>query len=246
MSEQARDPDELKDAFKRAAEIAAVVPEAMQEAAFHRALDQILGVEEAAAPREESRQRATKPADKPRAADHAQQLINGINRTAYPEVSAATKVLDRGLAVLRLAANDFDIDGLTAPEIAKVLTEKFRLRTTRQAVTQALGGAHTMVDTTKRGQTTVYRIMQAGEDYLEKGGDQDHGAEAGPKTRTRRRRQPARQTKSTKQSDRRARRSAQPEGVAQRRRSVNSSMKGSSASRGGSTTHRSNSATRRA
>jgi hypothetical protein len=36
------DPEELKDAFKRAAEIAAVVPPAMQDAAFNRALDQIL------------------------------------------------------------------------------------------------------------------------------------------------------------------------------------------------------------
>lgn len=45
MAGQARltDPEKLKAAFTRAAEIAAVVPESMQEAAFHRALDQILG-----------------------------------------------------------------------------------------------------------------------------------------------------------------------------------------------------------
>jgi hypothetical protein len=45
MAEQAEltDPDDLKAAFKRAADIAAVVPASMQEAAFHRALDRILG-----------------------------------------------------------------------------------------------------------------------------------------------------------------------------------------------------------
>src|SRR5690349_8569092 len=154
MAREVPSPDELKDAFKRAAEIAGVVPEAMQEAAFHRALDRILGSEESSgAPSKVSRQRADKPAGKD-AADHAQELISGVNRTAYPEVASASKVLDRALAVLRLATRDFEIDGLTAPEIAKVLTEKFRLRTSRQAVTQALAGAHTMVDTSSRGSST--------------------------------------------------------------------------------------------
>jgi hypothetical protein len=120
------------------------------------------------------------------AADPATQLIDGINRTAHPEVSGATKVLDRALVVLRIAARDFDIDGLAAPEIAKVLTEKFRQRTSRQAVTQALGAAHTMVDTAKRGRVAVYRIMEPGEAYLDAGGSQSAVDESGQKTPTRR------------------------------------------------------------
>jgi len=180
------DPKVLKDAFKRAADIAAVVPQAMQEAAFHRALDEILGAEEPA-PRQKGRHaRAEDPRDNPPTADPAKRLVDAINRTAHPEISGATKVLDRALAVLRIAARDFDIDGLAAPEIAKVLTEKFRQRTSRQAVAQALGAAHTMVDTGKRGRITVYRIMQPGEAYLDAGGSETTTDEKGQKTPTRR------------------------------------------------------------
>lgn len=208
MAGQARltDPEDLKSAFKQAAEIAAVVPESMREAAFHRALDQILGAPGAGSegPRVPTRRRtsrATKRRDEAERDDAAAQLIGGINRTAYPEIAAASKVLDRALALLRLASRDFDIDGLTAPEIAKVLTEKFRQRTTRQAVTQALTAAHTMADTGRRGRTTVYRIMQPGEDYLDAGGSKSQTTErsAGPARRTRRR-QPKSAGRSTTKS----------------------------------------------
>jgi hypothetical protein len=192
------DPEELKDAFKRAAEIAAVVPESMQEAAFHRALDQILGASALAegrtaakSPSRQGPRRAASSSDGAESDNASARLIDGINRTAYPEIASASKVLDRALALLRLASRDFNIDGLTAPEIAKVLTEKFRQRTTRQAVTQALGAAHTMADTGRRGRTTVYRIMQPGEDYLDAGGGQSQPTERrAPPSRRGRRRQP--------------------------------------------------------
>jgi hypothetical protein len=196
------DPEVLKEAFKQAAEIAAVVPQPMQDAAFHRALDQILGVQEPSPHEKGGRAPLSRggPRDSTAAADHAQQLIDGVNRTAHPEVAAATKVLDQALAVLRIAARDFNIDGLTAPEIAKVLTDKFRQRTSRQAVSQALGAAHTMVDTGKRGRSAVYRIMQAGEAYLEAGGAQSASDETGqttPTRRTRRKSSPRRRRKAS-------------------------------------------------
>lgn len=185
----------------------------MQVAAFHRALDQILGAEEPS-PRPKGRRarvRAEAPGDSAPAVDPAKQLIDGINRTAHPEVSGATKVLDRALVVLRIAARDFGIDGLAAPEIAKVLTEKFRQRTSRQAVTQALGAAHTMVDTGKRGRVAVYKIMQPGEAYLDAGGSQRAADENGQKTPTRRtgkkvltRTNDAPEERDTHPSDRRA------------------------------------------
>src|SRR5947207_15922173 len=102
------DPEQLKDAFKKAAEIASVVPEAMQDAAFHRALDQILKIgddSEVGAPSARSsggRTRRSKAAEET-ATDSARRLIEVINRTDYPEIASSTKVLDRSLAVLRLA-----------------------------------------------------------------------------------------------------------------------------------------------
>lgn len=192
------DPEDLKAAFKRAADIAAVVPEPMQEAAFHRALDQLLSTggeapapPAAPVPRRGSRRRKDIQEDTS-GDDNATRLIQEINRTKYPEIASASKVLDRALAVLRLASRDFSIDGLTAPEIAKVLTEKFRQRTSRQAVGQALGGAHTMVDTGKRKGVTLYRIMQPGEDYLDAGGAESQEGERQPAVPRRRRRGRAR------------------------------------------------------
>jgi hypothetical protein len=188
------DPEKLKEAFKRAADIAEVVPPGMQEAAFHRALDQILG-SEPAQPASKPRGSRRPPKDggaDPSGGDPVSRLLEGINRTAYPDVSQTTNVLDRALWVLRIAANDFDIDGLTAPEVARVLTDKFRRRTSRQAVAYALGTAHTMVDTGKRGKVTVYRIMQEGDTYLEAGGAHAGHRETGGAKPARRRRKGAR------------------------------------------------------
>src|SRR5881398_2071642 len=98
MPGQARssDPEDLKAAFKEAAEIAAVVPESMQEAAFHRALDQILGAsaQGSEATKGSTRRRpagAKKSSEEARSADAAAQLIDGINRTGYPEIASASK-----------------------------------------------------------------------------------------------------------------------------------------------------------
>jgi hypothetical protein len=227
MAGQARstDPEDLKAAFKHAAEIAAVVPESMQEAAFHRALDQILGVptEEAKALKGSTRRRSAQATPSPaevESDDAAARLIEGINRTAYPEIASASKVLDRALALLRLASRDFNIDGLTAPEIAKVLTEKFRQRTTRQAVTQALSAAHTLVDTGRRGRTTVYRIMQPGEDYLDAGGSQSQTTErrTSPSRRGRRRQPKSRSSAGASRAKTETKTTATPRARGGRRR----------------------------
>ncbi len=73
MSTDNQDSDNLKKIFAEAAEIAKVVPESMQEAAFHRAVEALLGGKDAppvkpappspaAPPRKQAR--ATKPASK--------------------------------------------------------------------------------------------------------------------------------------------------------------------------------------
>lgn len=60
---------------------------------------------------------------------------------------------------------------MTAPQIAKVLTDKFRQRVSRQAINQALDAAGDYVDRTPQAKGgTVYRLMAPGEDYLAGGG----------------------------------------------------------------------------
>jgi hypothetical protein len=68
--------------------------------------------------------------------------------------------------VLQIALQDHQVDGLTPSEIAKLLTEKFRLSTTRAAVSMALGKATTLVNRISNGSGFLYRIMGPGEEYL--------------------------------------------------------------------------------
>lgn len=166
--------DPQKDLFKRAAEIASVVPEPMQEAAFRRALDML---QDEAGTRQPSRRtpsrerRGSKRSANRSEADHedpAEVLLQGIDRTKHPEVGEEPKVLERALHVLKIAKDEFDIDGLSSNEIARLLTDKFRVRTTRQRVNQVLDSAATLVDRTsgsgRRG--ARYRIMAPGEKHL--------------------------------------------------------------------------------
>jgi hypothetical protein len=94
-------------------------------------------------------------------------LLIKLDRTAYPQMQDAHRVLERALILLRIAQDEFHIDGLGSSRIAKVLTDKFRYRTTYQAVQQALDAANDKVDRVSVGRATIYRIMSPGEAYLD-------------------------------------------------------------------------------
>ena len=162
---------ELQDLLKRAGEISKVVPEALREAAFNRAFDVLTGTisplahEVAEVPVGKIERLQKKAADDPE--KPSDYLLAHLDRTSYPQVSSAARVLDRALHVLRIARDDFDIDGLGAPDIARVLTEKFRLRVSRQAVQQSLDAARNQVDKLSGHGRKAYRIMDPGERYLD-------------------------------------------------------------------------------
>ncbi len=102
-------PD-LKEIFKQASEIAQQVPEAMQEAAFNRALDLLTDAPEAEEGPKQKRDRSSS-----KDSDHVSvdELLQRIDSTQHPGVRSATKVLDRSLMILQIALNDHSIDGLT-------------------------------------------------------------------------------------------------------------------------------------
>ncbi len=179
--------DDLTAAFRKAAEIAKVVPKALQETAFNRALDALLapskGKHGAGAPDAPgSRKRAVRETKSGTSAssseadnkgNHAAYLCEHMDRTSYAFILKAPRVLERSLALLRAAKDDFEIDGLGSTHIARVLTEKFRLRTTRQAVQQALDAAGDKADrVTPASGRAYYRIMHPGEVYLDSPEDQ--------------------------------------------------------------------------
>ena len=163
----------MKEVFRQAAEIAEQVPENMQVAAFNRALDLLTGVTNAVVGRKEIGAQTARSTPKARHAplsvkdeSPVETLIEVIDTTQHPAVTATERVLDRALMVLQIALRSHGIDGLTPPEIAKILTNKFRLNTSRQAVSMAISSATNLVNRVPRGSGYEYRIMGPGEEYL--------------------------------------------------------------------------------
>ena len=164
----------LKDSFKQAAEIAKDVPETMHAVAFNRALDALLKEDTKGAVRADkngkTRRVTTTPKTNDSSGDEITTMLQQLDRTAHPEIPKAQRVLDRSLHLLRIAKDVLEIDGLSSTQIAKVLTKKFRLKTTHQAVRQALDKAGDKADRVSAGNgATRYRIMAPGEEYLDKG-----------------------------------------------------------------------------
>lgn len=163
---------ELASLIQKAAEIAASVPENLQETAFNRALDALLGELPQTATRRSLEAEVTPPPEvesrhpEPEH-DLAKVLIARMDATAHADVKSAATVLERSLRVLHIARMDYDIDGLTPSEIATVLTDKFRISSPLSSVSDALGAAAgNLVDRVKEGRGYRYRIMTAGEEYL--------------------------------------------------------------------------------
>lgn len=68
--------------------------------------------------------------------------------------------------VLQIARTDFGVDGLTPHQILKILSEKFRINTTKNAVAVALGRSLSLVSRQSDGKTFKYKIMNPGEVHL--------------------------------------------------------------------------------
>lgn len=166
-------PD-LQELFRQAAEIAKQVPESMQHAAFNRALDMLVGDAPERAEGQRSRTRSPNgpPKRRPDRSNGADQqtsagaLADAMDSTQHPGVTSGAKILDRSLMILQIAHDDHGIDGLSPGEIAKILTDKFRIGTSSAAVRIALGRATNLVNRVSKAEGFQYRIMAPGEEYL--------------------------------------------------------------------------------
>ena len=167
-------PD-LKEIFRKAAEIAEVVPEPLREAAFRRALDELLpnsGVQPATqaaanpSSRTTPRRTGVKAESEGSSTDVVSHLVNSLNRAELADLIKGRKVLDRSLLVLR-AAQHHGIESMTAAQIAQVLTRKFREPTTPSAVWMALDRSPSFTDTVQKDGALTYALMAPGERYLD-------------------------------------------------------------------------------
>src|SRR3989344_3735213 len=104
--------------------------------------------------------------------DVADRLVNTIDSTAYPLMFQLSKALDRSLYVIFIAKNDHNVDGLTPPQISKLLSLKFRLPCTVNTIGMALMKASHLADRkqifTKGAPAYEYKITHPGEQYIEK------------------------------------------------------------------------------
>jgi len=195
--------ESLEQAMLKAAEIAKKLPEGLQEAAFNRALDHIL-----AGPARTGGQRKTKTVSEKASVDDTAnrigELLRAIDRTAYPDVGSTTRTADRALKVLQLAHQDYDVDGLTASEIAEILSQKFRLPVKVGAVKIALQRETSTVDIRPGpGGSRLFHIMAPGDEYLAQlRAGSDAGADGGAGSRT--------APKKAKASNRKRRASTKP------------------------------------
>ncbi|MFN2453143.1 MAG: hypothetical protein ABR577_02875 [Pyrinomonadaceae bacterium] len=166
---------DFQSIIKRAEKFALTVDESLREAAFNRYVEFLMqqgGLGNVMPNKQYSSPAKAKIDIGAETKDEVTTLMQ-IDRTAYPKVLNASSVLDRSLHLLRIANDEYQIDGLKASQIAKVLTDNFRLRTTRQAVAQALDGAGDKVNNVSVGNGTLYRIMARGESYLDDGNEQE-------------------------------------------------------------------------
>lgn len=159
--------DPTKRAFMEAAEIAKSVPKHLQEAAFNRALDHILGKDARAARAGDSQPAAREMVQRRGDADEFSRLLDSINRTKHPDVGSTTRVADRALKVLELVHETYGVDGLSAPQIADILTKTFRLPVKVSAINMALEREVESVSTTRNTTgTKQFHLMAPGEEYL--------------------------------------------------------------------------------
>jgi hypothetical protein len=162
-------PDELKELFKTAADVASQVPEDLRQVAFQRALDSLIGASPAFPGAGALSQPSVAPTasrlPRPQKSGAVTRLLEVVDRTELAALLAGRKTLDRALFVLQVAQRH-DVDALSAADIAQVLTVKFREATTPSAVRMALDRNTEYTDRRPDGGSFLYTLMASGERYL--------------------------------------------------------------------------------
>ena len=157
---------ELKALFKQASEIAQLVPENMQEAAFNRALDILMQSLTYKGNEIAGNNADNKMAHTLDVTAEKDDILSAIDPTNYPDIRVSSKVLDRSLMILEIAYKEYGIDGLTPGNIAEILTNRFNINTKSTAICNALDLAPSLARRISDGTRFIYKIMLAGEEYL--------------------------------------------------------------------------------
>ena len=156
----------IADLIEKASRAASHAPEHLQQIAFSKAFDLLSGArkEEQEVGVRTGRQGVSKEA-------HEVQdtlTLEDLDRTRHSVITHGRSALENAMLLLRAAKDDLYIDGLSASDIAKTLTEEFRCSVSRRAVGNALNGAGRLVNRRKEGNTILFRLMAPGYEELDR------------------------------------------------------------------------------
>lgn len=154
----------VQEIIEEAAKAAALAPEHLQEIAFSKAFDALSSSDDGSSAGVMNS--PGRVSDTEKGKSETAVNLDLIDRTSHPEINHENSALNNSLRLLVAARNDLGVDGLTAAEISKTLTEKFRASVTRQTVGRALNSAGRFVNRFTEGAAVKFQIMGPGEDYL--------------------------------------------------------------------------------
>lgn len=151
--------------------------ESLKVKAFEKVLDDLLNKDKPnnQAHIKKGKTGKTKPQSiplKPVSNQSEQDISETLNADDFPEIHRLQRTLDKALYIIKIVRDKMDIDGLVPSQVAKILTERFRVKSNQFVISMALMKAKEYVDRrkiiTRGGFAYSYRIMRAGENYLEK------------------------------------------------------------------------------
>lgn len=95
-------------------------------------------------------------------------MKRAVDASAFTSLfSRRGRLVEKSLAVLLLARDEFGIDGMTSPEIAAVLTNKFRVpQVHARNITTGLSRRTEYVSRIRAGRGYKYLLMVVGENHL--------------------------------------------------------------------------------
>lgn len=101
-----------------------------------------------------------------------EDILSQINAEDFPHIHNLSSKLDLALYLLKILRDKDISDGLIPSQIARILTDKFRIKSDQFNTGMAMSKARELLDRdkikTRGGIAYKYKIMKKGEDYLNK------------------------------------------------------------------------------
>lgn len=172
------DTERLKEITNAANDAVKDLPADLKQSAFQTILNKLLetgvtkgkNIQSKGIPKAKKKFKKSKTSEPNEFDELTKKLISGINRTEYPLMFNLKNAIDKSLYTLKIAKDKLHIDGLLPSQVAAVLWDNFRLKTTQYAVSMALMNAKKYVNrkqvSVKGGVGYTYHLAHEGEVHI--------------------------------------------------------------------------------